>query len=899
MNKIRSITASILALSCSNTHADDLFNAASWDPSVAYHARHIVQYNDKLFFSRFWVKGKSPDVATHRWMNVVINKQSDEWDIKRIYFGGDVVRHNGIIYTAALINKELEPNTLVGLLFWIPLGDADLTGPTVSSSLPVNNGAITSALSPIYISIEDEHLSTDPISYIAQSNSSNVEITPSWENNRLKLEPAQIWEEGSLNLSIDASDRYGNHTNRQFEYIVDYSAPNLIAINPDQGASIDDALQVLTFEIKEANPKEPLDDAFIVSVNNQPFTGIISVIDEQLILTPTAEWIDGNLTISITALDEFNNTAEYIFDYQVETNLTLQSQPQALPEIGNAPLSVLFTPQAFTSKAITSYSWDFDGDGTYDRSETVGRNQSYTYHQPGTYNAALKVTDNTGKTNIGFITINVNNSGPTATVSADKTNGRIPLTVTFTVNAQDNEGIANVEWDFDGDGEIDTSSSALDSVSYTYNETGTYQAKVIVTDSLGMQSIVNLPNIEIRAASVESPSVTLSIPESATAPAAISLTAATYLVDYETVDKVEWDFNGDGIIDLTGSLSTTHTFTKIGTLYPSVTITDSNGNTAKDIRKIIINENFSLSISNNTIDPFNTETASIQTNLNGDVQTSLVIENHGGVVVKTLVPWTLRQAGSYSDSWDGKGANDTNLPQADYYAVMLYKKDGIEKRFDLRPSTSGTAYNPSRTRMPSSFSPYDNKPLTISFTLPEPSEVTAFMGLYRTNTRMVTFLNREPLGKGTHTIIWNAIGDDGKHVSHPSGNPFLFGIWGYKSGKNTIYLNSGAHITSFKATPSIVVPDSRTENNNGFSQLALNLNKSANIELTVTDITTGSVVRTHLYTDIANGQQSLEWDVKNDNDEWVAPGKYRLGIRSIDNTGYTSPFIYTVQRVYY
>jgi len=72
----------------------------------------------------------------------------------------------------------------------------------------------------------------------------------------------------------------------------------------------------------------------------------------------------------------------------------LTSLPTASPTSGSAPLTVTFTPDANTGNAILTYEWDFEGDGTFDRSETVGRDQSFTYNTPGNYNATLRVTDN-------------------------------------------------------------------------------------------------------------------------------------------------------------------------------------------------------------------------------------------------------------------------------------------------------------------------------------------------------------------------------------------------------------------------------------------------------------------------------------------------------------------------
>ncbi len=71
--------------------------------------------------------------------------------------------------------------------------------------------------------------------------------------------------------------------------------------------------------------------------------------------------------------------------------------------------------------------------------------------------------------------------------------GPVPLTVTFTCDAYDPDGsIAEYRWDFDGDGNIDKVSSN-NTVSYTYEEIGTYNAKVIVVDNEGANSFNQIP----------------------------------------------------------------------------------------------------------------------------------------------------------------------------------------------------------------------------------------------------------------------------------------------------------------------------------------------------------------------------------------------------------------------
>ncbi|MBB5906356.1 ThuA domain-containing protein [Actinoalloteichus hymeniacidonis] len=75
---------------------------------------------------------------------------------------------------------------------------------------------------------------------------------------------------------------------------------------------------------------------------------------------------------------------------------------------------------------------------------------------------------------------------PRATVSADVTNGPAPLTVQFdptgTEDPDDQE--LTYEWDFDGDGTVDSTEAGP--VSHTYEEAGEYQARLAVTDTDGL-----------------------------------------------------------------------------------------------------------------------------------------------------------------------------------------------------------------------------------------------------------------------------------------------------------------------------------------------------------------------------------------------------------------------------
>jgi len=78
----------------------------------------------------------------------------------------------------------------------------------------------------------------------------------------------------------------------------------------------------------------------------------------------------------------------------------------AYPVSGDCPLTVAFNGTGSDPDgSIVLYEWDFNGDGTYDWSNTSTGNTSYTYTNAGTFNATLRVTDNDGKNAVDSVKI--------------------------------------------------------------------------------------------------------------------------------------------------------------------------------------------------------------------------------------------------------------------------------------------------------------------------------------------------------------------------------------------------------------------------------------------------------------------------------------------------------------
>jgi PKD repeat protein len=133
------------------------------------------------------------------------------------------------------------------------------------------------------------------------------------------------------------------------------------------------------------------------------------------------------------------------------------------------------------------------GDGTKSEGSVDYGNSTPTlmkvYGTAGSFTIKATVTDSMGQT--GSATKPITIAEPlTATLSADKTSGTVPLTVTFTFSMSG--GFAPYTWTLDpGDGTTPYSNPTSPK-SHTYNTVGTFTAKLTVTDALGATAVTRL-----------------------------------------------------------------------------------------------------------------------------------------------------------------------------------------------------------------------------------------------------------------------------------------------------------------------------------------------------------------------------------------------------------------------
>ncbi len=202
---------------------------------------------------------------------------------------------------------------------------------------------------------------------------------------------------------------------------------------------------------------------------------------------------------------------------------------------------------------ISTYEWDFNGDGVYGDPFVDGDEIYPIVSWPaGEYDVDLKVIDNDGGagTLVEPIHVSVGNYPPEAyaepTTSTDILTGE---TVSFDATASfDIDGeIVDYLWDFDGDDVYgDSYDGDPETPTKLYTEVGTYEVNLRVVDNLGAEDTLEIPitvdvtNLPPVADAVAVTSTNITKNGSVEFDASASYDPNGTIVDYQ------WDFDGDG-----------------------------------------------------------------------------------------------------------------------------------------------------------------------------------------------------------------------------------------------------------------------------------------------------------------------------------------------------------------
>lgn len=204
------------------------------------------------------------------------------------------------------------------------------------------------------------------------------------------------------------------------------------------------------------------------------------------------EPIDGFLTFQATTYAEGNSAVTRTASVYLDNIEILSSgTPPIISSIDQtpasssdnkipAPATITFECELSQGSEPVTYQWDFTNDGTYD---ATGKTVSYTYPQPGTYTCRVVVNNGEGDVTQST-TVYVDNPLPQGDFYASPISGNAPLDVQFILTAS-GSGETYQWWFGDGNNVTDSPDSTAAQPSHRYRTEGTYDVRLIITNSVG------------------------------------------------------------------------------------------------------------------------------------------------------------------------------------------------------------------------------------------------------------------------------------------------------------------------------------------------------------------------------------------------------------------------------
>jgi large repetitive protein len=150
-------------------------------------------------------------------------------------------------------------------------------------------------------------------------------------------------------------------------------------------------------------------------------------------------------------------------------------------------------PITFTSTStdpdgsITSYAWDFNGDGVTDATGPVA---TRSWLQPGTPSVTLTVTDDDGAKRSTSHSVSVHNRPPDASFRFSPSDPQVGELVTLTSTSSDSDGhVVSERWDLDDDGAFDDATGSQ--AQARFSTAGKHKVSLQVTDDDGAKTVVS------------------------------------------------------------------------------------------------------------------------------------------------------------------------------------------------------------------------------------------------------------------------------------------------------------------------------------------------------------------------------------------------------------------------
>jgi parallel beta-helix repeat protein len=394
------------------------------------------------------------------------------------------------------------------------------------------------------------------------------------------LTPAHVYtDNGTYTATLTVTDSTGQVATDTAVITVANVAP--VASGVDDNNPIPEGKPVTIFFLGVSDPSIKDTVAgfrYSYDFNND---GIWDVTDSTSPSAQTTYNDNGTYFVRMRVKDKDGGFTTYVDQVDVTNVPPTASFGNSGPVVSGSTVTFTFSNQSDPSSVDTAagfkYSYDFNNDGTWDVANSSSPTASYTFAAAGSYIVKGRITDKDGGFTDYFTTVTIN--APTG--------GTTPPTANAGPDQASNEGSAvpfagsatgtglSYAWTF-GDGGTTTGTLTP---THVYTDNGTYTATLTVTDSTGQ---VATDTAVITVANV-APTGTFGNNGPKPEGSAVTL-SFTGVSDPSSVDtaagfKYSYDFNNDGIWDITDSSSATaqYTFNDNGTYPVTGRVKDKDG----------------------------------------------------------------------------------------------------------------------------------------------------------------------------------------------------------------------------------------------------------------------------------------------------------------------------------
>ncbi len=526
----------------------------------------------------------------------------------------------------------------------------------------------------------------------------------------------------------------------------------------------------------------------------------------------------------------------------------------ASPAAGPGPLTVQFTGTATVGTGgspVSLYTWDFDGDGQVDYSSTSSGTAQKVYGRPGSYTARFRVQAGSDSDQVD-VPIRVG-SPPIAEPRGAPLSGPAPLTVTFFSDGTDPDGtIAQYEWDFDGDGVRDQSNQVSVNARHTFLQPGNYDARLTVTDDTGLTDSRTL-RIAVTGSGATSQAPVSASPASGTAPLPVRL-GASLPASSGTARRFQWDFDGNGTIDLDSATEAgpAYVYASPGEYSPRVSITDDQNTVYQGTTVVKVTTPDSPTANGSTY------------NGSGPAPWLVNFSGYGSTPSGSIV--------RYEWDFDGNGVADAISAVTGNASFTYLRAGDYVARFTVTNSAglSDTARVPVRvgigisaTRSPETFDPDAGETVRFVTTLTAPARVTLRIQ-DRLGATVKTLASNADRASGFYTDLWDGTNNQGAPV--PAGVYVL--VVDYVSGSLSGTYDPSGNVQENRLE---ITPNYDSTFNpllNRFLSVRFTLDRLAEATIYVVDFTGGSARRRvktiFLREPLAQGSYVIPWDGTDD-----------------------------------